>query len=92
MAAIVDKDNSLDIIQLSRNILENLPAYARPIFIRVLSEIPATSTFKLKKYELQGEGYDITRIKDKIYILDQNVYQLLSNDRFQEILDEKIRI
>lgn len=42
MAAIVDKDNTLDISTLSDGLQKALPSYARPLFIRKLSEVEMT--------------------------------------------------
>lgn len=72
MAAIVDTEGKLDLEHLGAGIRGSLPPYARPLFIRVLSELPMTATFKLKKRDLQLEGYDINKIKDAIYFLQGN--------------------
>lgn len=72
MAAIVDTEGKLDLEQLGAGIRGSLPPYARPLFIRVLSEVPMTTTFKLKKRDLQIDGYDINKIKDPIYFLQPN--------------------
>lgn len=69
MAAIVDTEGKLDLVQLGAGIRGSLPAYARPLFIRVLSEVPMTTTFKLKKRDLQLDGYNLEKIKDPIYYL-----------------------
>lgn len=45
MAAIVDTDNLLDLTKLSEGMSKNLPPYARPIFIRVIQNIPMTSKY-----------------------------------------------
>lgn len=42
MAAIVDKDNTLDITSISEGLQKALPAYARPMFIRKLNEVELT--------------------------------------------------
>lgn len=93
MAAIVDQNNKLDINQLSSDIQKNLPAYARPIFIRILPEVPMTSTFKFKKVELQKDGYNIDKIKDPIYMLDRSgIYQKFTLENYRDILNGKLRI
>lgn len=79
MAAIVDTEAKLDLEQLAAGIRGSLPPYARPLFIRVLSEVPMTTTFKLKKRDLQTDGYNIIKIKDPIYFLQgDGSYRLLS--------------
>lgn len=42
MAAIVDTDSTLDLGTFVKGVQENLPTYARPLFIRVLSQIQMT--------------------------------------------------
>lgn len=47
MAAIVDKDNTLDISTVSEGLQKNLPSYARPLFIRKLREVEMTGKKKI---------------------------------------------
>lgn len=42
MAAIYDADGTLDINKLTADIKEQLPAYARPQFVRILTKIDLT--------------------------------------------------
>ena len=37
---------------------QHLPAYAAPLFVRLPKEADVTGTFKLRKVDLQREGYD----------------------------------
>lgn len=92
MAAIYDEDSSLNIDRLTTDVKEQLPAYARPQFIRILTKIDLTGTFKLKKKDLQEEGYDPRRVSDKLYYLDaKSGYLLLTQEVYQQIQDGKIR-
>jgi fatty-acyl-CoA synthase len=50
---------------------ERLPAYAVPLFVRLPAEADVTSTFKLRKVELQDEGYDPARIGDPLFFRDE---------------------
>ena len=49
--------NMLDIKRLSKHVNENLPKYARPLFLRIIHQSQnweiITSTLKLRKSELQ---------------------------------------
>jgi len=47
-----------------------LPAYARPLFIRIVAAIELTGTFKLRKQDLVLEGYDPLRVSDALYVED----------------------
>jgi len=71
MAAIVTHSD-LDLAALRTHLVECLPAYARPLFLRVQAEIAATATFKHKKSELAQEGYDPCAIADAIYFNDSD--------------------
>lgn len=42
MAAIVDQIGILDLEGLVKGMKELLPAYARPIFLRVIKDVPIT--------------------------------------------------
>jgi fatty-acyl-CoA synthase len=66
MAAIV-ADRTLDFTQLREHLAGRLPAYARPLFLRVRDKIDATATFKHAKHELQRQGYDPAATPDPIY-------------------------
>ncbi|XP_049289131.1 long-chain fatty acid transport protein 4 [Anopheles funestus] len=93
MAAIVDPEGKVDLEQLAAGIRASLPAYARPLFIRVLSEVPMTTTFKLKKRDLQVDGYDLNKIKDPIYFLQSNgTYRLFTVDDHETIKSGKARL
>ncbi|MCZ6829714.1 MAG: AMP-binding protein, partial [Gammaproteobacteria bacterium] len=47
-----------------------LPPYAVPLFVRISEQMDLTGTFKLRKVDLQAEGYDPTRFEDALYLLD----------------------
>jgi fatty-acyl-CoA synthase len=49
---------------------QRLPAYARPVFLRLLRAIETGSTFKPRKHELAREGFDPDRIADPLYFDD----------------------
>jgi fatty-acyl-CoA synthase len=49
---------------------ERLPAYAAPVFVRALARPEVTGTFKLRKVDLQREGFDVERIHDPVYVRD----------------------
>jgi len=47
---------------------QRLPHYAAPVFVRLCKEADITSTFKLRKVDLQRDGYDLERVHDPIFI------------------------
>lgn len=60
--------NSLDIDEFSKFVENQLPSYARPVFIRVQRDMDMTGTMKLVKKDLQAEGYDLVKVSDPIYV------------------------
>ena len=69
MAALV-VEPGFDLQQLRRTLAARLPAYARPLFIRIVAAIELTGTFKLRKQDLVLEGYDPLRVSDALYVED----------------------
>jgi fatty-acyl-CoA synthase len=70
MAAIV-VSHDFDLIAFRQHLAERLPEYARPLFLRILSELETTATFKPKKQGLSREGYDPTATVHTIYFDDR---------------------
>jgi len=68
MAAIVAP--GIDLAALAQHLEKNLPAYARPVFLRLKGEIAATSTFKQLKLDLASQGFDPAAIPDPLYVRD----------------------
>jgi citronellyl-CoA synthetase len=92
MAAIVFRDgidvNSADLSSLSSHIRDNLPSYARPIFLRVLKELPTTTTHKLQKKELREEAYHLDKVQDDLLVLkpQEKEYCRLDADFYDRII------
>jgi fatty-acyl-CoA synthase len=49
---------------------ERLPDYAAPRFVRLAREADVTSTFKLRKIDLQRAGYDPARVGEPLFVRD----------------------
>ncbi|EZA61088.1 Long-chain fatty acid transport protein [Ooceraea biroi] len=92
MVSIYDPDKSLDLKVLTEGLKKCLPSYARPRFIRVLTDLPITGTYKLKKKDLQQEAFDIKKVKDTIYFLNKDVYVRLTDELYNDIVEGKLRI
>ena len=65
----LDPDRAVDLKLLAEGIKRKLPKYARPIFVRLIQELQLTGTYKLKKSDLQAEGYDLTKFSDPVYFM-----------------------
>ncbi|XP_032687154.1 long-chain fatty acid transport protein 4 isoform X2 [Odontomachus brunneus] len=92
MAAIYDPNNTLDLKELVEGLKKSLPSYARPLFIRVLSELPMTGTFKLKKKDLQQDAFNIEKVKDPVYFLNKDSYVRMTDELYNDIKQGKIRL
>lgn len=62
-----------------------LPRYAAPVFVRVSAAADLTSTFKLRKVDLQRQGYCPTACQDPLFIRDEQArrYQPYSPEALQ---------
>lgn len=49
-----------------------LPRYAAPVFVRVIAAADLTSTFKLRKVDLQRQGYCPIACSDPLFIRDES--------------------
>lgn len=94
MCGLVDKDGTLDLNDLAKKIAKDLPTYARPVFLRIMPELEMTGTFKMRKVDLQKEGFDPSKITDKLYYLDVKSckYLTLGEEEFDKISTGKIRL
>jgi citronellyl-CoA synthetase len=61
--------DSLDVESFSSYVNEQLPAYARPVFLRIQRELDTTGTFKMVKGDLRKQGYDLKQVSDPLYVL-----------------------
>ena len=89
MASIISTEDcqNFDFDGLLSILKTNLPPYSIPKFIRFLSELSTTSTFKIRKSSMKEEGYDINKLTDPIYILlpDSKEYIPLSEIIYKNI-------
>jgi len=67
-------------------VMEKLPGYQRPLFIRLLEgEMRATSTFKQQKVDYRKEGFDPSAMHDPLYLLSGGCYLPIDADLFASI-------
>ncbi len=69
MAAITPKEG-VDLKALHAHLAENLPAYARPVFLRFQDEVETTGTLKYRKVDLVKEGFDPANTTDPLFVVD----------------------
>jgi fatty-acyl-CoA synthase len=72
MAALVLRDpGRFDGKAFFAHVEARLPRYAAPVFLRLTPQADMTSTFKLRKIELQREGYDPALCGDPLFVRDE---------------------
>ncbi len=93
MAALV-ADVHLDLAALRTHVVNRLPDYAQPLFLRIRSDMDVTATFKHTKSELVREGYDPAAIADVIYFNDREhqAFVRLDNALHSDINAGRIRV
>lgn len=92
MAAILDPEGKVNLKALAEGLQNSLPSYARPLFIRLLQTVDMTGTYKLKKVDLQKEGFNPSTITDSIYYLTpRGGYEELTDEVYTKIQNNVVR-
>ncbi|MFW9876713.1 MAG: long-chain-acyl-CoA synthetase [Candidatus Thorarchaeota archaeon] len=94
VSIILGNENPLDLNQFYQFLNENLPKYAFPIFLRVKDKLEFTGTHKLRKVNLKKQGYDINKIKDKIYFRDStsSSFKILDREKYQNLMNGTLKL
>jgi fatty-acyl-CoA synthase len=66
--AALDVEDGFDPAQLRAHLALRLPAYARPLFLRLVQGLSLTETFKPKKQALAQDGFDPGVTGDVLYV------------------------
>jgi fatty-acyl-CoA synthase len=93
MAALVVRVG-FDAAMLAATLADRLPAYARPLFLRLMPEIGITGTFKHRKIDLVEEGFDPSRIANPLLVFNvlTQHYEALDAARYADILAGRFKI
>jgi fatty-acyl-CoA synthase len=79
--AVLVTDAALDLAAFRTHLVNRLPAYARPLFLRIRRDMAMTATFKHTKNDFQREGYDPAATTDPIYVNDPDRQAFVRLDR-----------
>jgi len=92
VALVIDKE--LDLAALRTHLMQRLPAFARPLFLRIRGDLETTATFKYAKTDLMREGYDPANTSDVIYFNDpeRNAFVRMDQELFERIQTGNIRL
>ena len=87
MAVISGHTSQLDITRLAQHLMEQLPAYAVPLFVRLTQRIEVTGTYKLLKNEFVTTGYSPHLTNDQMFYLDNKlkIYIPMDERVYQQI-------
>ena len=95
MALVVPKDGAaLDPRAFYEHATRVLPAYARPLFVRVAPQVDVTGNFKNRKTRLQDEGFDPARFADTLWFRDdvRESYVPLDASLRDDIVAGRVRV
>lgn len=75
-------------------VVNYLPSYARPRFIRIQPCLEMTGTFKMKKVRLVEEGFHPALINDPLYFLDpeKKTYVPLTEEIYKAVASGAIKL
>jgi fatty-acyl-CoA synthase len=71
---------------------QELPSYAQPRFVRVISAMQTTGTFKIQKNGLRHEGVDPNVVNDPLFVRGETGYVPLDVPRWHEVVDGRFRL
>jgi fatty-acyl-CoA synthase len=71
---------------------QRLPGYAQPMFLRILSGIQVTGTFKYRKLDLVAEGFDLATVSDPLFFRGEHGYEALTPALLAQILSGQVRV
>ena len=93
MAAVVAK-SALDLAAFRTHLIERLPEYARPRFLRLRNAMDVTATFKPTKHDLARQGYDPIATDDALYFDDHERHAFVRIDAhvYQRIQTGQVRL
>jgi fatty-acyl-CoA synthase len=93
MAALV-VDGDIDLKTFRKHLMDRLPEYARPLFLRIREEMDVTGTFKQRKLDLVREGFDPSASRDAIFFDDAQAgsFVRLEKSLYDRIVAGAVRV
>lgn len=86
--------HQLDLAAFRKHLMDRLPPYARPVFLRLQDDIEVTGTFKYSKTDLVSQGYDPSVTTDIIYFdnPESQAFHRLDKALYDRIQTGQIRL
>lgn len=93
-AAALLVEDGFDIDGFAAHVNEVLPAYSRPLFIRIEEELPMTGSYKYLKTTVKREGFSPEEIATPLYFLhpDKGNYVAVTKRLYKKIQAGKLRV
>ena len=66
--------------------LERLPRYAAPHYLRIAPTTDMTGNYKLRKVDLQRQGYDASQVHDPLFVRDDSARTYVPLDASNALL------
>ncbi len=73
-------------------VVADLPSYAQPRFVRVMGTLAKTGTFKIQKNDLRTDGVDPSSVEDPLYVRTKGGYELLTEERWAEVKEGRLKL
>jgi len=92
--ATISAQQGFNLTAFREHLAQRLPEYARPVFVRLRTDIETTTTFKVKKIDLVKQGFDPRTISDPIYVNDPGAKAFVQIDTalYDQITNGKVRL
>jgi fatty-acyl-CoA synthase len=93
-AMVLEQPQNFDGAGFYELVKQALPTYAAPVFVRAQAEPEVTATFKLRKVDLQKQGYDPAQIDEPLFVRDDaaGAYVPLTADRIAALRSGDLRV
>jgi fatty-acyl-CoA synthase len=92
MVTLVSEDE-LDLAEFRQHLMDRLPPYARPLFLRIRKNMDLTGTFKYSKTDLVRQGFNPAASDDAVYFnnLEAGAFTRLDQQLYERIKTGAIR-
>jgi fatty-acyl-CoA synthase len=93
MAALVVAPR-FDLEDFRVHVAQKLPAYARPLFVRIVTSLELTGTFRHRNRQLAQQAFDPSQVTDPLYFDDRGVgaYVKMTRALYEQISAGRLRL
>jgi acyl-CoA synthetase (AMP-forming)/AMP-acid ligase II len=92
--ASISANGEFDIGKLAQYVVQKLPVYQRPYFVRLqqTGNMRVTGTFKHQKVAYREEGYDPSKVQDPLFFLDGDRYVPIDDKLYERLQSGELRV